>query len=149
VEEEPVETPEQRRTAWLLIGLSVVVVLALVVPLLVAVLRPSTAAETQETLARPEPPPPPTVTRPAATTAAVPTSGRELFVENCAGCHTLAAAETEGFGGPNLDELKPSRRRVLAAIRRGGSGNGVMPPDLVVGRDAQRVARFVSQATHR
>jgi mono/diheme cytochrome c family protein len=29
--------------------------------------------------------------------------GKQLFVANCAGCHTLSAAGTQGTKGPNLD----------------------------------------------
>jgi mono/diheme cytochrome c family protein len=31
------------------------------------------------------------------------TEGKELFLEKCGGCHTLAAAGTNGTVGPNLD----------------------------------------------
>ena len=34
-------------------------------------------------------------------------SGRELFGEHCAVCHTLAAAAAAGKTGPNLDQIKP------------------------------------------
>ena len=34
-----------------------------------------------------------------------------LFSENCASCHTLAAANATGKVGPNLDDLKPSKER--------------------------------------
>jgi hypothetical protein len=51
--------------------------------------------------------------------------------------------------GPNLDELKPSRARVLAAIRDGGRGTGLMSPGMLVGADAQRVAKFVAEASRR
>jgi mono/diheme cytochrome c family protein len=144
---EDTERPDASgRGAWPFIAVGAAIALAVIVPLLVAILRPSTTPETENTLPQVET----AVTRPAATEpAATPPSGKELFIDNCAGCHTLSAAGTEGFGGPNLDKLKPGRQRVLAAIRRGGSGNGVMPPDLVVGAEAKRVASYVSQATHR
>jgi mono/diheme cytochrome c family protein len=138
---------ENRKSrAWPLLAVGGVVALAVIVPLLAAVIRPSTAGETQDTPTRIEPAPAaaPAAARPAAARA----SGKELFMHNCAVCHTLSATGVEGFGGPNLDKLKPSRRRVLAAIRRGGSGYGIMPPDLVVGAEAERVARFVARATH-
>jgi mono/diheme cytochrome c family protein len=32
------------------------------------------------------------------------TSGRQLFIDRCGGCHTLAAAGTAGTVGPNLDD---------------------------------------------
>jgi cytochrome c6 len=145
----PEDTERQEasgRGAWPFVAVGAVIALAVIVPLLVAILRPSTTSQTENTL----PPLETAVTQPAATEpAATPASGKELFIDNCAVCHTLGAAGIKGFGGPNLDKLKPSRQRVLAAIRRGGSGYGIMPPDLVVGAEANRVARYVSQATHR
>ena len=32
-------------------------------------------------------------------------NGKQLFVERCGSCHTLARACTTGVTGPNLDEL--------------------------------------------
>jgi mono/diheme cytochrome c family protein len=148
---EDTERPEASgRGPWPFVAVGAVIAIAVIVPVLVAILRPSTTPETENTLPPVETAPPAAVTRPAATEpAAPPASGKELFIDNCAVCHTLSAAGAKGFGGPNLDKLKPDRQRVLAAIRRGGSGYGIMPPDLVVGAEAKRVARFVSQATHR
>jgi mono/diheme cytochrome c family protein len=74
---------------------------------------------------------------------------RDLFSSECGVCHTLAAAGTSGQAGPNLDKLRPTRARVLAAIRNGGRGSGLMTPNLVLGNDATRIAQFVAQATHR
>ena len=53
-----------------------------------------------------------------------PTKGKAIFVTNCGGCHTLAAAGTSGTVGPNLDDLKPNYQAVTAQITNGG---GVMP----------------------
>jgi mono/diheme cytochrome c family protein len=84
-------------------------------------------------------------------------AGRELFGEHCGVCHTLAAANTAGKVGPNLDLLKPSESIVLHTIQNGclpnGStssgqaclGQGVMPPNVVQGRQAQQVAAFVAK----
>lgn len=72
--------------------------------------------------------------------------GKELFRQNCAGCHTLAAVEAKGVTGPNLDRLGNVRRdRVLAAIRNGGTGKLQMPAGLVDGEDAEAVAAYVSR----
>ena len=68
--------------------------------------------------------------------------GAEIFSSTCATCHTLAAADAEGSVGPNLDELKPDRDRVLNAIE---SGPGSMPSGLLEGADAEAVADFVSE----
>ena len=53
-----------------------------------------------------------------------PKKGKVAFVTNCGGCHTLAAAGTNGNVGPNLDTLKPSYQAVTAQVTNGG---GVMP----------------------
>jgi mono/diheme cytochrome c family protein len=68
--------------------------------------------------------------------------GGELFAQRCGGCHTLAAAGTDGDVGPNLDTLKPDRATVLRAI---ASGPGVMPTGLAEGADAQAIAEAVAE----
>ena len=71
--------------------------------------------------------------------------GRMIFGERCNNCHTLAAADTAGKVGPNLDQLKPPAALVLNAIQQGRKrGQGTMPSDIVSGKDAQDVARFVA-----
>jgi mono/diheme cytochrome c family protein len=71
--------------------------------------------------------------------------GRILFGQHCATCHTLAAANATGKVGPNLDVLQPPKALVLNTIENGLSvGAGTMPQGLVVGKDANDVANFVS-----
>jgi len=78
--------------------------------------------------------------------------GRRQFGLHCATCHTLHGANAVGKVGPNLDNLvgglPTSAARtafVLSAIHSGfAEGQGQMPPDLVVGRQAQDVAAFVA-----
>jgi cytochrome c553 len=71
--------------------------------------------------------------------------GRQIFGERCNNCHTLAAANTAGKVGPNLDQLKPPYALVINAIDTGRRrGNGTMPADIVQGQDAQDVAKFVA-----
>jgi len=71
--------------------------------------------------------------------------GRELFGQRCNQCHTLAAADTVGQTGPNLDKLKPPKALVLDAILNGRArGIGTMPAQLVQGEDATNVADFVA-----
>ena len=84
-------------------------------------------------------------------------AGRELFGSHCGVCHTLAAANAIGKVGPNLDTLKPPASLVLHTIENGclpnassGSsqqclGQGVMPANVVEGRDAQNVSAFVAR----
>jgi cytochrome c553 len=72
--------------------------------------------------------------------------GKELFIETCKSCHTLAAVEAHGVTGPNLDQLAPlDKQRVLHAIKIGGTGDGRMPPGLLQGEDAEQVAAYVSK----
>jgi hypothetical protein len=73
-------------------------------------------------------------------------AGRELFGQHCAICHTLAAANAVGKVGPNLDILQPPKSLVLTTIQNGLSiGAGTMPQGIVVGKQAQNVADFVSK----
>ena len=78
--------------------------------------------------------------------------GAELFAERCSGCHTLKAAGTQGSGnrsqraqGPNLDQRKESYEDVIFAIANGGFSGAIMPQNIVVGEDAEKVARFVEE----
>jgi mono/diheme cytochrome c family protein len=85
--------------------------------------------------------------------------GRTLFGQSCAQCHTLAAANAVGKVGPNLDQLKPPASLVLHTINygclqsppsAGGTaqsclGQGVMPAEILSGKDAQDVAAFVGR----
>jgi mono/diheme cytochrome c family protein len=71
--------------------------------------------------------------------------GKVLFVATCKSCHTLAAVNAQGVTGPNLDELGGlDKQRVLNAIRRGGTGDGRMPANLLSGSDAEAVATYVA-----
>jgi len=84
-------------------------------------------------------------------------AGRELFGEHCGVCHTLAASNSVGKVGPNLDVIQPTQQLVLHTIQYGclpnapkGSqetclGEGVMPADVVQGQDAEDVAKFVAK----
>jgi mono/diheme cytochrome c family protein len=84
-------------------------------------------------------------------------TGRELFGDHCAVCHTLAAANAIGKVGPNLDTLKPPESLVLHTIQYGCLqnppssspenclGQGIMPSEIVEGQDATNVAKFVAR----
>ena len=52
--------------------------------------------------------------------------GKQIFLGdgNCATCHTLEDAKSNGNIGPNLNEIKPDISRVLLAVT---NGIGVMP----------------------
>ncbi|MDO8187109.1 c-type cytochrome [Conexibacter sp. JD483] len=76
--------------------------------------------------------------------------GRELFGDNCANCHTLAAADAAGKVGPNLDVLRPPSELVYDAIVRGRSrGGGTMPAGLLAGDEAEAAAAFVAATAGR
>ena len=64
--------------------------------------------------------PAPTPTAPGTGTGAA--NGASLFSQNCASCHTLAAAHAKGTVGPNLDQLKPSKAVVVRQVTNGGGG---------------------------
>jgi mono/diheme cytochrome c family protein len=95
--------------------------------------------------------PPATTSETTESTGAPPTAQRtpkELFADTCGSCHTLADAGATAGIGPNLDEARPTRARVLTTIRN-GSLSGAMPANLLVGADAERVAAYVSRVAGR
>ena len=79
-------------------------------------------------------------------------AGADLFATHCAGCHTLTPAGTQGTGnrglrtqGPNLDQRTETVQDALFAIRNGGFSGAIMPQNIVVGHQAEQVARFVAK----
>jgi mono/diheme cytochrome c family protein len=71
--------------------------------------------------------------------------GEVLFRENCAACHTLAAANARGVTGPDLDRIGTiTPQRVLSAIKIGGTGQMRMPAGILVGSNAQAVAKYLA-----
>jgi mono/diheme cytochrome c family protein len=48
--------------------------------------------------------------------------GKQVFVANCGGCHTLKDAATSGNVGPDLDQLKPPQPVVKRQVTNGGGG---------------------------
>lgn len=78
--------------------------------------------------------------------------GAVLFAERCGGCHTIAAAGTQGSGnrtlreqGPNFDDRVETYEDVMHAIRNGGFSGAIMPQNIVTGEDAEAVARFLEE----
>ncbi len=81
-------------------------------------------------------------------------AGAELFQQRCAGCHTFAAAATQGSAanvrtrertdGPNFNSRRECIERVLYAIENGGFSGAIMPQNIVVGEQARQVAEFVA-----
>lgn len=76
-------------------------------------------------------------------------TGRELFAEKCATCHTLKDANAVGRVGPNLDVLQPPEALTLNAIREGRAGKGQMPAQLLEKDEAQKVARYLADVAGR
>jgi mono/diheme cytochrome c family protein len=83
--------------------------------------------------------------------------GAQLFKERCSGCHTVREAAARGSkptgqkpggertNGPNFNVRKEQYDDVLLAIRNGGFSGAIMPANIVVGKDAEDVAKFVSK----
>ena len=70
--------------------------------------------------------------------------GEAIFADaGCGGCHTLAAAGTEGNVGPNLDDAKPPKELVIERVT---NGMGAMPSfkDSYSKDEIAAVADFVS-----
>lgn len=79
-------------------------------------------------------------------------NGAVLFATHCSGCHTLTAAGTQGSGnrgertqGPNLNQRTESFDDALYAIQNGGFSGAIMPQNIVVGDEADEVAKFVAK----
>lgn len=54
--------------------------------------------------------------------AAPPSDPKDLFAQQCGGCHVLADAGTTGTTGPNLDETQPGLDEAITQITEGGGG---------------------------
>jgi mono/diheme cytochrome c family protein len=82
-------------------------------------------------------------------------SGSQLFVAKCSGCHTLSKVGAQGSAtkirdrervdGPNFNVRKECTDNVLYAIRNGGYSGAIMPENLVVGQEADHIAKFLQQ----
>jgi len=79
-------------------------------------------------------------------------AGAVLFATHCSGCHTLSAAGTQGTGnrglrtqGPNLNQRTETYEDALFAIQNGGFSGAIMPQNIVVGKEAEEVAKFVAK----
>ena len=80
--------------------------------------------------------------------------GAHLFAQRCSGCHTLDAAGTQGSAtkvsdrervdGPNFNVRRVCYASALFALRNGGYSGAIMPANVVVGADAEDVARFIA-----
>ena len=75
--------------------------------------------------------------------------GKQIFLGqgNCAACHILKDAKSNGHIGPNLNEIKPSITRVIYVVK---NGIGVMPAyDGILSSDEiKAVAKYVSEKSN-
>ena len=81
--------------------------------------------------------------------------GAQLFSARCSGCHTLGVVgaqgttlnvrERERVDGPNFNTRHETPDNVLYALRNGGFSGAIMPENIVVGKDADDVAAFLSK----
>jgi mono/diheme cytochrome c family protein len=81
--------------------------------------------------------------------------GKQLFLQKCASCHTLADAKSQGTIGPNLDDAFSSDKsqgfseQTMADVVRGqiayADPEGPMTPNLVRGSDANSVSLYVAK----
>jgi mono/diheme cytochrome c family protein len=82
-------------------------------------------------------------------------NGAVLFLEHCSGCHTLSVVGAEGSAteisnrvktnAPNFNIRKEDVEQVLYALRNGGFSGAIMPENILVGEQAQDVARFLAK----
>ncbi|HEY1687931.1 MAG TPA: cytochrome c [Solirubrobacteraceae bacterium] len=81
--------------------------------------------------------------------------GAEIFRDHCSGCHSLAVVGAQGSAysvqdrvrtnAPNFNYRKETVAQVLYALRNGGFSGEIMPENIVVGNEAQKVAEFLSK----
>ena len=71
--------------------------------------------------------------------------GKTIFLEqgNCAACHVLSDAKSNGEIGPNLNQIKPDITRVISVVT---NGIGVMPSyeGVLSIEEIEAVAHYVS-----
>ena len=71
--------------------------------------------------------------------------GKDIFlnITMCSACHTLADAGSDGQIGPNLNEIRPDKMRVVNTVT---NGIGVMPAyeGQLTKEEIESVAHYVS-----
>jgi mono/diheme cytochrome c family protein len=85
----------------------------------------------------------------------------EVFYQRCSGCHSLQLANSYGSAnpgnfasrertnGPNFNVRHVTTRDALYAIRNGGFSGTIMPANIVTGRQAEVVAKFLGRYSGR
>lgn len=82
-------------------------------------------------------------------------TGAQLFNDKCSGCHTLESAGAQGSAynvrdrervdGPNFNTRPEDKEAILYAIRNGGYSGAIMPENIVVGEEAEKVAEYLAE----
>jgi mono/diheme cytochrome c family protein len=72
--------------------------------------------------------------------------GEQVFADNCATCHTLAAAHATGTVGPNLDHRRYDVATVESKVKGGATG---MPAfgDQLSDTQIKQVSQFVTKSS--
>jgi len=80
--------------------------------------------------------------------------GAVAFRDHCSGCHSLSAAGAQGSAtaignrvktfGPDFNIRKENPEQVLYAISNGGFSGAIMPENIVIGNEAQEIAKFLA-----
>ena len=70
--------------------------------------------------------------------------GQQLFTDNCANCHVLAAANATGRVGPDMDQLRPGPDLVAAQVANGGGGMPAFKGRLT-DEQIQQIADYVAE----
>ena len=75
--------------------------------------------------------------------------GKQIFLGqgNCAACHILKDAKSNGHIGPNLNEIRPDIMRVIYVVK---NGIGVMPAfeGQLLNEEIQAVSYYVSVSAY-
>jgi mono/diheme cytochrome c family protein len=81
-------------------------------------------------------------------------AGAIAFRNHCSGCHSLSAVGAQGSAtsignrvktsGPDFNIRKENAEQVLYAIRNGGFSGAIMPENIVVGEEAEAIAKFLA-----
>ena len=76
--------------------------------------------------------------------------GLEVYNEKamCGSCHILKEADSNGDIGPNLDQLKPQKEKIIYTVT---NGVGVMPAfqDTLTPEEIEAVAHYVFNSTNK
>ncbi|HXV33611.1 MAG TPA: c-type cytochrome [Gaiellaceae bacterium] len=88
----------------------------------------------------------PAASAPAESPGGDAAAGEEAWaIAGCGGCHTLAAAGSEGqLRGPNLDDLQPDFDTVVRQVTTGGGGMPAFSERLTE-QQIRDVAAYVSE----